>query len=241
MLIGPPSGLYPPFSAPLMSRGKPFETHPGLFPHLPHHQAAASHLNPLFSASHLQPSLHSNPYFALPNPFLQPPAGQKTSPLLPGVKSTLGPSPPYSHLTETADPRDSSVSSKASPDKKSLSRSPTPHNLSLLSSSELSGRSKDLELDVLDSSSKDARPSSTGAMSSGSVDEELEDESMEETVEDEDDIAEAEDLSLKSPTKSEATNSSSSNQSPASNSLIGELMSKFGFNDIQEYQVSWLL
>ena len=239
MLIGPPSGLYPPFSAPLMSRGKPFETHPGLFPQLPPHH------NPLFSPHLHSPALHSNPYFALPNPFLQPPAGQKPStPLLPGVKGSLGPrlgpSPPYSHLADTAaDTRgDSSASSKASPDKKSLSRSPTPHSLSILSTSELSGRSKDLELDVLDSSSKEARPSSTGAMSSGSVDEELEDESMEETVEDEDDIAEAEDLSLKSPTKSEATNSSSSNQSPASNSLIGELMSKFGFNDIQEYQVS---
>ena len=232
----PPSGLYPPFSSPLMSRGKPFETHPGLFPLPPH--AAASHLSPLFS-SHLQPSLHTNPYFALPNPFLQPPAGQKTSPILSGVKGTVGPSPPYSHLTDTApDTRDSSASSKASPDKKSLSRSPTPHNLSILSTSELSARSKDMELDVLDSSSKEARPSSTGAMSSGSVDEELEDESMEETAEDDEDIAEAEDLSLKSPTKSEATNSSSSNQSPASNSLIGELMSKFGFNDIQEYQVS---
>ena len=233
MLTCPPSGLYPPFSGPLMSRGKPFETHPGLFPHLPHHHAAASHLSPLFS-SHLQPSLHNNPYFALPNPFLQPPAGPKTSPLLPGVKGTLGPAPPYSHLTDTV-----ADSSKASPDKKSVSsRSPTPHNLSILSTSELSGRSKDLELDVLDSSSKEGRPSSTGAMSSGSVDEELEDESMEEAVEDDEDIAEAEDLSLKSPTKSEATNSSSSNQSPASNSLIGELMSKFGFNDIQEYQVS---
>ena len=234
MLICPPSGLYPPFSGPLMSRGKPFETHPGLFPHLPPHH------NPLFSGHLHSPALHSNPYFALPNPFLQPPGGQKTcSPLLPGVKGPLGPSPAFSHLADTAaDTRDSSASSKASPDKKSLSRSPTPHNLSILSTSELSGRSKDLELDVLDSSSKEARPSSTGAMSSGSVDEELEDESMEETVEDEDDIAEAEDLSLKSPTKSEATNSSSSNQSPASNSLIGELMSKFGFNDIQEYQVS---
>ena len=129
---------------------------------------------------------------------------------------------------------------QASPDKKSVSRSPTPHNLSILSTSELSAKSKDMEVDVLDSSSKDPRPSSTGAMSSGSVDEELEDESMGEAADDEDDIAEAEDLSLKSPTKSEATNSSSSNQSPASNSLIGELMSKFGFNDIQEYQVSSL-
>ena len=82
------------------------------------------------------------------------------------------------------------------------------------------------------------RPGSVAAMSSGSVDEELEDESMGDNIEDEDDIAEAEDLSIKSqtPTKSE-----SSNPSPASNSLIGELMSKFGFNDIQEYQVAMMM
>ena len=82
-----------------------------------------------------------------------------------------------------------------------------------------------------------ARPASVGAMSSGSVDEDLEDESMGEINEDDDDIAEAEDLSVKSPTKS----SESSTPSPASNSLIGELMSKFGFNDIQEYQVKYYL
>merc|ERR1719242_1361272 len=148
-----------------------------------------------------------------------------------GLKSSPSPAPAYSHLQISP--------GQASPDKKSTSRSPTPHNLSILSTSELSARSKDMEVDVLDSSSKDPRPSSTGAMSSGSVDEELEDESMGEAADDEDDIAEAEDLSLKSPTKSEATNSSSSNQSPASNSLIGELMSKFGFNDIQEYQEAY--
>ena len=234
MLICPPSGLYPPFSAPLMSRGKPFESPGGLFP-LHHPQHPASHLNPLFShhLQHLQPPLHTNPYFALPNPFLQPSAGQKASPIL-GLKTSTGPAPAYSQLQISP--------GQASPDKKTTSRSPTPHtphNLSILNTSQLSAKSKDMELDILDSSSKDLRPSSTGAMSSGSVDEELEDESMGEAGEDEDDIAEAEDLSLKSPTKSEATNSSSSNQSPASNSLIGELMSKFGFNDIQEYQVSW--
>ena len=90
---------------------------------------------------------------------------------------------------------------------------------------------------------KESRPSSTGAMSSGSVDEDLEDESMDDGQDEgqDDDIAEAEDLSLKSPTsqtpiKSEAN---SSIHSPASNSLIGELMSKFGFNDIQEYQEAY--
>ena len=81
------------------------------------------------------------------------------------------------------------------------------------------------------------RPLSAGALSSGSVDEDLEDESMGEINEDDDDIAEAEDLSLKSQTPTKSNDGSSSNPSPASNSLIGELMSKFGFNDIQEYQV----
>ena len=41
----------------------------------------------------------------------------------------------------------------------------------------------------------------------------------------------------KSQTPTKSNDGSSSNPSPASNSLIGELMSKFGFNDIQEYQV----
>ena len=81
------------------------------------------------------------------------------------------------------------------------------------------------------------RPSSAGAMSSGSVDEDLEDESM--SHEDEGgDIAEAEDLSIKAHVPTKMTEVDSSTLSPASNSLIGELMSKFGFNDIQEYQVS---
>ena len=83
-----------------MSRGKPFETHPPLFPGPPP-GAGAGHLSPLFS-SHLQaavasaasagaaphpvPGLH-HPYFALPNPFLHAAgvtghgAGQK-SPIL---------------------------------------------------------------------------------------------------------------------------------------------------------------
>ena len=85
------------------------------------------------------------------------------------------------------------------------------------------------------------RPSSPAAMSSGSVDEDLEDESIGDNPEDEDDIAEAEDLSIKSQTPTKSNDTGSSNPSPASNSLIGELMSKFGFNDIQEYQVTQLI
>ena len=128
-----------------------------------------------------------------------------------------------------------------SPDK--TSRSPTPHNLSLSTEQSehsdtgkksLASADTETEDAVMEAAETEERPGSVAAMSSGSVDEELEDESMGDNVEDEDDIAEAEDLSIKSqtPTKSE-----SSNPSPASNSLIGELMSKFGFNDIQEYQV----
>lgn len=276
------SGLYPPFTSPLMSRGKPFETHPPLFP--PHH----SHLNPLFS-SHLHTGLH-NPYFGLPNPFL--PGGQKSPILssLPGkVQGGMDPKP-YSHLIPPYSSSSSSpvVSSSqllkinsemndlcrqrelakslspgqpndnfsfSSPDKSSngrdksssLSRSPTPQSLpaNLSLSSEPSTNSKNGANESKDSDTngqyprKESRPSSTGAMSSGSVDEDLEDESMDDGQYD--DIAEAEDLSLKSPTsqspiKSEAN---SSIQSPPSNSLIGELMSKFGFNDIQEYQEAY--
>merc|ERR1719356_470096 len=62
---------------------------------------------------------------------------------------------------------------------------------------------------------------------------------MGEINEDDDDITEAEDLSLKSQTPTKSNDGSSSNPSPASNSLIGELMSKFGFNDIQEYQEAY--
>ena len=132
-----------------------------------------------------------------------------------------------------------------SPDK--TSRSPTPHNL-LLSTEQsehsdtgkksLASADTETEDAVMEAAETEERPGSVAAMSSGSVDEELEDESMGDNVEDEDDIAEAEDLSIKSqtPTKSE-----SSNPSPASNSLIGELMSKFGFNDIQEYQVKVMI
>ena len=72
-------------------------------------------------------------------------------------------------------------------------------------------------------------------MSSGSVDEDLEEESMDSV---EDDIAEAEDLSLKSPEGSpvKPEQAARSGVHGAPNSLIGELMNKFGFNDIQEYQ-----
>ena len=81
------------------------------------------------------------------------------------------------------------------------------------------------------------RPSSVGAMSSGSVDEDLEDESMSHE-DDGTDIAEAEDLSIKGNSPTKISEVDSSTLSPTPNSLIGELMSKFGFNDIQEYQVS---
>ena len=88
---------------------------------------------------------------------------------------------------------------------------------------------EDMDADIV-------RPSSTGAMSSGSVDEDLEDESM--SHEDEGgDIAE--DLSIKAHSPAKISEVDSSTLSPTPNSLIGELMSKFGFNDIQEYQVSW--
>ena len=91
------SGLYPPFTSPLMSRAKPFESPAsaasaaGLFPGLgpvpgllpPHH------LNPLLS-SHLQAQAAHQGHFGLPHPFFPPtsaspgdrgPGGQK-SPIL---------------------------------------------------------------------------------------------------------------------------------------------------------------
>ena len=89
---------------------------------------------------------------------------------------------------------------------------------------------EDMEADIV-------RPSSAGAMSSGSVDEDLEDESMSHE-DDGTDIAEAEDLSIKGNSPTKISEVDSSTLSPTPNSLIGELMSKFGFNDIQEYQVS---
>ena len=70
----------------------------------------------------------------------------------------------------------------------------------------------------------------------GSVDEDLEEESMEGV---DDEIAEAEDLSIKSPTDSTTKPEGSSMLGAAPNSLIGELMNKFGFNDIQEYQEAY--
>jgi len=115
-----------------------------------------------------------------------------------------------------------------------------PANLSLSSSD--SGKLDEKESDTDQNMEQDSlvtdRPTSTGAMSSGSVDEDLEDESIEDCQDE--DIAEAEDLSFKTPVKTE-----SGDRSPIfpeaqhSNSLIGELMNKFGFNDIQEYQEAY--
>jgi len=137
-----------------------------------------------------------------------------------------------------------SLNTNGSPDEKAKSSdcsSPTPSqpaNLSL--SSDASGGSKASNMEEGSSSgrkgsSDNISPSSPAAMSSGSVDEDLEEESMDSV---EDDIAEAEDLSLKSPegspVKPEQTARSGIHGAP--NSLIGELMNKFGFNDIQEYQ-----
>ena len=138
------------------------------------------------------------------------------------------------------------LNSNGSPDEKAKSScgSPTPSqpaNLSL--SSEASGGSKASNMEEGSSSgrkgsSDNISPSSPAAMSSGSVDEDLEEESMDSV---EDDIAEAEDLSLKSPTGSpvKPEQSARSTIHGAPNSLIGELMNKFGFNDIQEYQEAY--
>ena len=79
--------------------------------------------------------------------------------------------------------------------------------------------------------------------SSGSVDEDLLDDNMEE---DEDDDEEAEDLTTKSlstshstPTTTPVPSSSSERPGPLVGSMIGDLMNKFGFNDIQEYQEAY--
>merc|ERR1719225_1077811 len=49
----------------------------------------------------------------------------------------------------------------------------------------------------------------------------------------------AEDLSIKAHSPAKISEVDSSTLSPTPNSLIGELMSKFGFNDIQEYQEAY--
>ena len=97
-------------------------------------------------------------------------------------------------------------------------------------------------------SSKNGLLSGSEAHSSGSVDEDLLDEAM-----DEDEADEAEDLTTKSvstphstPASTPVPSSSSAEklQPPVGNSLmtgsmIGDLMSKFGFSDIQEYQEAY--
>ena len=111
-------------------------------------------------------------------------------------------------------------------------------------------RSKTKELNLSnsvapDSSGKITTNGDTDKHSSGSVDEDMLDEGME--CEDED---EAEDLTTKSASTPHSTPantpvpSSSSEQIPKSASLttgsmIGDLMSKFGFSDIQEYQEAY--
>ena len=144
-----------------------------------------------------------------------------------------------SAVTSEADPRSPHNAPRPaylSPDPRpSPSKSASPPRSELSDEGKRSGQDdiaeeEDMDADIV-------RPSSTGAMSSGSVDEDLEDESM--SHEDEGaDIAEAEDLSIKAHSPTKISEVDSSTLSPTPNSLIGELMSKFGFNDIQEYQVS---
>ena len=86
--------------------------------------------------------------------------------------------------------------------------------------------------------------------SSGSVDEELLEDGME--VEEEEEDNEAEDLTTKSvstpastpastpvPTSSSSEKVTSALTGSTTGSMIGDLMSKFGFNDIQEYQEAY--
>ena len=105
--------------------------------------------------------------------------------------------------------------------------------------------SSDLRSSVApDSSGKVTTNGDTDKHSSGSVDEDM----MEEGMEDEED--EAEDLTTKSASTQHSTPtntpvpSSSSEQTPKptnfnTGSMIGDLMSKFGFSDIQEYQEAY--
>jgi len=75
--------------------------------------------------------------------------------------------------------------------------------------------------------------------SSGSVDEDLLDDNLEEDEEDDDE--EAEDLTTKSMSTTPTTTPvpSSSGGGPLVGSMIGDLMNKFGFSDIQEYQEAY--
>lgn len=99
--------------------------------------------------------------------------------------------------------------------------------------------------------SESAGPDSSGKMnsgasdkhSSGSVDEDLLDENMDDDEEDDD---EAEDLTTKSvhtprstPNTTPVPSSSSERPSSLAGSMIGDLMNKFGFSDIQEYQEAY--
>lgn len=99
-----------------------------------------------------------------------------------------------------------------------------------------------LPIDAPDSSERTAANGDNDKHSSGSVDEEL----LEEGMECDDD--EAEDLTTKSASTPRSTPASTPVPSSSSEalskvtttgSMIGDLMSKFGFNDIQEYQEAY--
>lgn len=290
--LGPLSG-YPSFNSPLLAARA---SGPGSM--FPPHGSAPSHLNPLFphNSQFQHHSLHSNPYFGLPNPFIQGSVNQKgpiINPHTQGTKSSLSAPPGYPGLytpysgssPPTISPAQRSQINKMNSDlsrveRRELNKSPaaganlsfsspspkdktsplnwqqsdkekpsttsrsptplTPANLSMSSIASENEKISDTKDHVeADDSMTGERPTSVGAMSSGSVDEDLEDESIEDSQED--DIAEAEDLSLKSPVKTEDPSMIPlvpGSQAPNS-SLIGELMSKFGFNDIQEYQEAY--
>ena len=145
---------------------------------------------------------------------------------------------PRNHYSIPLNPSQDLNSSKLSSESKPLSLSPSSHNLSFSKPNSETADSERKPSRIEDDMEVEAnltRVSSPAAMSSGSVDEDLEDESVSETPDEDDDIAE--DLSIKSQTPTKSNENGSSSPSPASSSLIGELMSKFGFNDIQEYQV----
>merc|ERR1711892_1041882 len=191
-------GGYPHLSSSFLARTNS-GGHPSLFPH----HAGAGHLSNLFpGAPGNQIPTHpfpSNPYFGLPNPFLPGSGtsqltGQK-SPVLSSLSGAKHSSPvssnyselnPYSrHLSSPSLSSSDKLYRKLTSAADSLTPSSEPQtmpaNLSLSSSD--SGKLDEKESDTDQNMEQDSlvtdRPTSTGAMSSGSVDEDLEDESIE--------------------------------------------------------------
>jgi len=169
----------------------------------------------------------------------------------PSSPKNLSPSPP--RFTSPSSEKDKKTSSShCSTPNPPPAHTPTESIKSLddRASSDEKRRPREKSECTPDSSERDhnngtVRPESANAdqLSSGSVDDNLEDEeNMDIADEDED---EAEDLTTRSvstPTSTPVSTpvpSSSSERGCPPNSLVGELMSKFGFNDIQEYQEAY--